>query len=464
MATRVTEHVQLQRPNAKKVLADIDCTRELAQQVFSNQRWKGIPRIKAVSQQPTITPAGRIIQRPGLDQESGIYVASVPSDWEPIPNRVDDLNAFRSVESLCAIVNEYQFTRGGLGCSGWMSLVLTGVARPAIEGPTPMFVTEAQHPAAGKSMFLDLASIIASGECVDMVVRGSSEENQKLIVSTIRQGKTWLAFDNEKQGCVFACPVLASTLTKHQVAGRVLGASVTVRAPNRLLICASGNQLTFSTEIARRTLLIEIDHQPGRSFTKTDLRKWVRENRVRLLRDALIILRYGLSQPRVERRPLESYEEWSAMIRDTILTMEMPDPCDLVNAAKQKDADEDSDDMLIEAFIDLIHAAQDNEKAISPGGPRKEHCGAKAIGEQVMLAIREFQRTGDSGQQTSLCMSASIVAGRCGKSVTKFCNFDPQVIGRRLTGLVNREVNGKRIVRGGRHGQYRVEDASGNPV
>jgi hypothetical protein len=113
-------------------------------------------------------------------------------------------------------------------------------------------------------------------------------------------------WDNEKEGGVFACPIIASVLTSNSIKGRVLGQSRNITAKNRLLICATGNHLSFSTEICRRTLLIEIDHQSNRVWGVQHLRKYVKQNQPELLRSALIVLKYGLSNPPGDTPPLDS--------------------------------------------------------------------------------------------------------------------------------------------------------------
>ena len=76
--------------------------------------------------------------------------------------------------------------------------------------------------------------------------------------------------------------------------GRVITTSKYPSLPIRCTWVATGNNLTLSDEIARRTFMIELastverpDLRPPGSFRHADLLGWVRENRAHLLTSAL---------------------------------------------------------------------------------------------------------------------------------------------------------------------------------
>jgi len=456
LPTRVTKYVDLRKIAKNDTESSVNCPEDLAKRIFSDKNWVGIPRIVAVSKYPTLTSTGRIIQKAGLDRESGVYVVSRPNDWLDVPELLSKFDVARAKVELKSIFKEYSFIRGDEGLAGCIALVLTGVARSAIDGPVPMFVAEATTPGAGKTMLIDLASIIATGEPAAMTTRVNSVETQKVIVSTIRAGGTWVVLDNERQGCVFACPNIASVLTSHSVVGRVLGKSENFTAKNRLMICATGNQLTFSNEICRRTLLIEIGKQAGREWEVPDLRKHVREIQPDLLRAALILLKHGLDGKPLKKQPLESFEAWSDMVRRAVIRCCKQDPCALVDAAISRDADEDANQLLAAAFIVLIREAIRKAPFASDG--KHKYVNATKIAEQAVYARDSESTIAGVGSLPSLRLAADIVATRCPSKAGS--SFDPLQIGKRATDVVGIVVDDKMIKKGGKHGHYRVVDAT----
>lgn len=449
LRTRIAECVDLRKTNAKGQLSSSKCDVALSRQVFADDRWPEVPRIRAVSAGPTILTNGRVLQEPGLDGESGVYVMRIPDAWKVIPEDVDKHQALDSMKALKDVVSEYKFTKGDLGATGWIALVLTGVARAAIDGPTPMFVSEARAPGAGKTMLIDLASLIATGDPAPFRTRQNSIETHKEIVAALVSGRQWIAYDNERQGSMFTCATLASLLTSRTFEGRKLGASDICRGPNRFLVTSSGNHLTFSTEIARRTLLIELEYQPGRKWNTPDLRAYVRSNRSELLRHALIILKYGLTHSPENLQPLPSFEEWSAIVRESLVRLGQPDPVSLVEAAKQRDAQAGYNEEFVRALILLIRHTKDKT-----GEPFVS--ATKMAESATKIVVSPSRNMGAYNEE--LFLAASMVRDRCISD--KGANtISPQTLGRRMQEVTDSvTVDGCVITRGGRNNYYTIKN------
>jgi hypothetical protein len=149
------------------------------------------------------------------------------------------------------------------------------------------------------------------------------------------------------------------------------------------------------------------------------------------------------------------------MIRDSIVLLNKPDPCGLVDAAKSKDADSRSSESLVESLIFLIHDAQAAETSDSQSKTR--YVGARRIIQRAMLANKGFQDSQSimTGKKVDLKMAADTLAARFPKSSNALCSIR---VGRLIAQVLNIEVGGMKIVSGGKHGHYRVEDQYGNPV
>jgi hypothetical protein len=203
-------------------------------------------------------------------------------------------------------------------------------------------------------------------------------------------------------------------------------------------------------------LLIEIGKQTGKEWEVPDLRKHVRDSQSALLRATLILLRHGLESKPLEQQPLESFEAWSDIVRRTVIRSYKHDPCALVDAARARDADEDSNQVLAAALIVLI--AEAIKKAPLPLDGRPVYVNATKIAERAVFARDSESTIPGVGSFPNLRLAAEIVATRCPNKASS--SFDPIQIGKRATDVVGIVVDGRMIEKGGKHGHYRVIDAT----
>ena len=110
---------------------------------------------------------------------------------------------------------------------------------------------------------------------------------------------------------------LAAALTAPFWEDRVLGLSEITRLPIRCLWVATGNNPTFSNELARRLVRIRLDarvDQPWQrsGFRHPDLMVWVRANRARLVAACLTLCCAWIAAGRPRgTRSIGSYESWA---------------------------------------------------------------------------------------------------------------------------------------------------------
>ena len=110
---------------------------------------------------------------------------------------------------------------------------------------------------------------------------------------------------------------LAAALTAPFWEDRILGQSEMTRLPIRCAWVATGNNPTFSNEMARRLVRIRLDahtDQPWRrdSFRHPDLMVWVRANRGRLVAACLTLCQAWIVAGRPRGgRSIGSYEIWA---------------------------------------------------------------------------------------------------------------------------------------------------------
>jgi hypothetical protein len=196
-------------------------------------------------------------------------------------------------------------------------LVLPG--RALIPGPVPLHLVEAPAPGAGKTLLMELVSIVATGYPaeVECEAEGKGEWRKKVTAKLLR-APALVLFDN-LSGRLDA-PALAAALTAEVWSDRVLGSSRQIEVPVRCLWLGTGNNVELSDELARRTVPIRIDpacDQPHlrKNFKHRDLVGWAKANRPWLVWAVLVLWRNWIAQGAPSgTRILGRYEGWSRVL------------------------------------------------------------------------------------------------------------------------------------------------------
>jgi hypothetical protein len=142
-------------------------------------------------------------------------------------------------------------------------------------------------------------------------------------------------------------------------------------------IAVTGNGLRVSEDLARRFLLCELDarcEDPETRDFRPGFLDQVERRRTELLSAALTIWRYGRQRAgELEHgRPLGSFEDWCAWVRDPLLALGCRDPVERVELVKAQDPHRQQITELFQAW-DACHG----------GAPIK----AAELGEQVQRII-----------------------------------------------------------------------------
>jgi hypothetical protein len=151
-------------------------------------------------------------------------------------------------------------------------------------------------------------------------------------------------------------------------------------------IAITGNGLRVSEDLARRFVLCELDAHcedpETREFTPGFLEE-IERRRAELLGAALTIWRYGRQHSSELRRgrPLGSFEEWCAWVRDPLLTLGCRDPAERVELVKAKDPYRQQvgelfrtwDDCHGDAPVKAAELAERVERIIDPQGRGRQY-------------------------------------------------------------------------------------------
>jgi len=329
----------------------------LSANIVALQNWPGIRELTEVHNGPFIRPDGSVAGlRAGYDTESKYWIDTT-EDWSELNTPPTEQEARQAAATLLEMVDEFPF-KSDADKSAWLAALLTLVARPAFQGPSPLFVLTATTPGSGKTLLSKVIGAIVNGQSPGMrTLSKNDEENKKMITSALQGGANLLVFDNVSGQ--IQSHVLDGFLTSEFWTDRILGRSQEVTLPNRTVTILTTNNATVTGDTARRSIAIRlapVEERPEcRVFRIADLERYVRENRRRLLIPAIRIVQWHVARGRPQQQTYRhrdadgndielpvvkfgSFEEWSALVRQAVIGVGLPDPlatCETIQVADQ---------------------------------------------------------------------------------------------------------------------------------
>jgi hypothetical protein len=178
-------------------------------------------------------------------------------------------------------------------------------------------------------------------DCISRIVLGTGfavtayshdvEELRKRITSLVLAGDSLVLFDNLEGK--FGNAALDAALTATIWKDRLLGTNQRLEGRLAITWYATGNNVLIHADTARRICHIRLESPHEKPEERTDIRRpdllrWVLEERPRLLRNALTILRAYVvaGKPRMLMKSWGSFESWSDWVRGAIVWCGFPDP------------------------------------------------------------------------------------------------------------------------------------------
>jgi putative DNA primase/helicase len=300
-------------------------------------RWT-LPPLAGLINAPTLRRDGTILDRPGYDAASGLLFDPGNVAFPVLPAEPTRDDAIAALKVLDDLVETFPFVDAA-DRSVALSAILTALGRKAID-TAPLHAFTAPTAGSGKSMLVDLASIIATGHPAPVLAQGKTEEEmEKRLGSALLAGDAIVAIDNCE--LPLGGELLCQALTQTSVKVRVLGRSETPTLPSDALMTATGNNLTLVGDMTRRSILCRLD--PG--VERPELRRFevnplamVRESRGLYVAAGLTVLRafHVAGRPR-GADPLGSFETWSTLVRDALLWLGRADPCGTMDDVRASD-------------------------------------------------------------------------------------------------------------------------------
>jgi hypothetical protein len=316
-----------------------NCPDQVAEVYLSRAgRWR-IPLLLSIVNTPFLRTDGSLFERPGYDQASALLFHPENQSFPaiaPAPTLEQAREALKYLDG--ALLSEFPFVEN-IDHSVALSGIFTAFDRRAM-ATAPLHAYTSPVAGTGKSLLVDIASILTTGQLAPVTSQGKTEEElEKRLGAVLISGDPIISLDNcdHEVSSAFLC----QALTQRRLRVRLLGHSQTVEVPITAAFYCTGNNLEISNDLTRRTLLCRLDahmERPELRKFNRDALETARNERARLVEAVLLVLRaWHSAGTAIGVEPLGSFEEWSFRVRSPLLWLDRDDPCDSIKTVGESD-------------------------------------------------------------------------------------------------------------------------------
>lgn len=339
---------------AKGEWTEADPPQKLAVLLAARGDWPGVRPLQGIRETPFLAPSGRVVTRAGYDEETGfVLLPSVDvGEIADRPTKEDAARALRFLWTECfvdfpyrglgesrnstddvAAHERYQRARSCPDAFVAVAAMLTVIARGAIQGPVVAAAFEAASQGSGKTKQMHAAALVTTGRAAGTAAypmgrdnRTNDEEMSKTLGAYARAGNAIVAFDNVR-GEIGGGALEGAMTAEDRAPFRLLGTNDVVELPWSAVLLFSGNNMIMSEDVAQRALLSRLESEredprsrPPTEFRHPNLLAWIRQERRRLVKACLVILRaFVVAEDKPATGTVGSFEAWSALIPGAIV-------------------------------------------------------------------------------------------------------------------------------------------------
>ncbi len=301
-----------------------DCPSDLHQRIIANRGGWPFPELVGVATAPTMRLDGTLLDRPGYDKETGLLLlAEHPDRWPSILFEPTKDQVRSAILCLWQPFESFPFVKS-VDRAIALTAMLTAVVRQML--PTaPAFGITAFHAGTGKTKLARCLGILTNGRVPSVTPWSDNpEEQRKSLMAALLAGPGALLLDNIERPVSSA--ELCAAITSEKYEDRRLGFSERLTASTRVLLMATGNNLSIVGDLARRVLPVGLDHGVERPETLSfpfDPVVRVAERWLYLRAAALTILRGFVvaGRPSGGKGCVGSFEIWDELVRQCVVWM-----------------------------------------------------------------------------------------------------------------------------------------------
>jgi hypothetical protein len=292
-----------------------------------------LPVLDRIVEVPTFASTGRLRTEPGYDPDGRTFYMPPANLVIPrVPERPTEQEILEAVQLLREVFRDFTVV-GEADTAHAIALMLQPFVRDMIRGPVPNHIFDAPAPGTGKTLMARAALLPALGRQV--VAMGNCREEdewRKRIGAKLMAAAPVIFMDNVKTGVPFDSAALASAITSYpKWEERRLGMSEIPQLPVRAPWVTTGNNITLSMELARRsvrTRLVAPDERPWlrTGWAHDPLEDWILAERPRIIHACLMLgaawIAAGMPAP--EGKVLGMFESWVGVIGGILEVAKIP--------------------------------------------------------------------------------------------------------------------------------------------
>jgi hypothetical protein len=282
--------------------------------------WPRLRPLHGIVGAPVLRPDGSLLQAPGYDETTGLYLASkVPLDAVPAEPNGAQVTAARRL-LLEDFMGDFPWVSPA-DKANYIGLLVTPILRSYLRTLIPFGVVTSTMPGSGKTI-LTCGLGMLYGQRVLTWTR-SDEELRKSITSVLADPVGTIIFDNLAEGTVIDSPVLARLITDRTWADRLLGKNATAAFQNDRVWAATGNNLRLGGDMRTRSVLVGLNPNMPRPEERTgfaipNLDQWILQpsNQRRILWNLLVLVADWTRQgaPRQPGLTMRQFTTWAEAV------------------------------------------------------------------------------------------------------------------------------------------------------
>ncbi|WP_433687025.1 hypothetical protein ACQP0I_25655 [Micromonospora carbonacea] len=403
--------------------------REILSSVLAAKTWPNVPPLRGIIGAPVLRRDGTLLQRPGYDPATGLYLASKvalpPVPGEPTAEQVREARTFL----LSRFLRDFPWASAA-DRANYVALLATPILRHFTRSLTPFALIDATMPSSGKTILTAGPGMLYGQRIMPWAY--SDEELRKSITAVLAEQVGVVIWDNLAEGTVIDSAVLAQLVTTGVWSDRQLGASRNVATVNDRLWMATGNNLQVGGDMASRTVRVHLDPNMPRpelrdqsGFGIPHLDQWITDpaNQLTVLWHLLVLVLDWTRQgaPRVTGVSMRQFTPWAQALGGFLAHHGIDGF--LTNAADVREIDED--ETRWRAFLTTWH----------------ERHGSRAM---TAADLRRDAEPMHLGSDINDPWDGQFITTHAGRLP------NPLQLGRLLTGQAGR-WRGNHVVRAGKH-------------
>lgn len=291
----------------------------------------GLRTLRGVTHTPMVRPDGSVLDVAGYDAATGyLFLPGQGVKVKPVPAEPNTHDVAQAKVLLADMIEGFPFGTDD-DQANYLGMLLTPLLRQVAPPPYKMFGIGAHQPGSGKSLLAEIAAHV-HGAVWRSEVPEDEPEWRKATVSLLSTTSAPVIVLDNVTG-ILKSSTLAGLLTQAgESQDRALGSNDRmITYTNDRVWVVTGNNLSLSGDLVRRTITVLIDPNMANPETRTDfaiqdLPRWVREHRNEILWSLLVLIRAWVAagMPLEDRKQSDGFTHWQKVVGGILTTVGIP--------------------------------------------------------------------------------------------------------------------------------------------